>query len=373
MEDWKFKYYDIETGPDWESIERNCDWFRDMIDVPQDEIWHAEGNVQIHTKMVCNALISLPEFKQLNEQDKHIMFVGALMHDIEKRSTTVTEFKDGRDCIVAPKHAQLGEKTAREILYKDYECPHYVREEICKIIKYHGKPLFDIEDRNLINLATQVSLKHLAMIAKADILGRICNDAEEHLEKIEFFIMQAEDLNCYEYPRQFSSRLAEYEYLKSGNTYYEPFDDSKFEVVLMSALPGSGKDYFISNQLKDWKNVVSLDDIRKELKVKPTDKSGNGKVIQLAKERAKIFMRKKESFVWNATNITAQMRQQLIELFESYGGRVRIIYIEVPYKTLIQQNGNREEVLPKAVLDKMIRKLEPPIREEAYRIIKYIK
>ena len=86
-----------------------------------------------------------------------------------------------------------------------------------------------------------------------------------------------------------------------------------------------------------------------------------------------MFMRKKESFVWNATNITSQMRQQLIELFESYGGRVRIIYIEVPYKMLIQQNGNREEVLPKLVLDKMIRKLEPPIREEAYKIIKYIR
>lgn len=43
---WKFKYYDIEKGPDWESI-GNIDWFQDMADVPQDKIWHAEGNVQI--------------------------------------------------------------------------------------------------------------------------------------------------------------------------------------------------------------------------------------------------------------------------------------------------------------------------------------
>ena len=138
---WKFKYYDIEKGPDWEAMERDLDWFRDMADVPQDKIWHAEGNVQIHTKMVCEALLGLPEFKALGDQEKQIMFTSALMHDIEKRSTTTTEFKQGRECIVAPKHADRGEKTARILLYKEFACPYDIREQICKIVKWHGKPL----------------------------------------------------------------------------------------------------------------------------------------------------------------------------------------------------------------------------------------
>lgn len=369
---WKFKYYDIKTGPDWEAIEANLDWFRDMADVPQDAIWHAEGNVQIHTKMVCEALISLPEFKAMGEQSRHIMFVGALMHDIEKRSTTTTEFKNGRECIVAPKHAERGEKTARTILYKEFGCPLDIREQICKIVKYHGKPLHEVSDKTMHNISWQVHPKFLAMIAKADILGRTCTDAEEHLERIEYFLMQAEELGILDGPRKLPSRLAEYEFLKNGNTYYEPFDESKFEVVMMSAIAGSGKDTYIKNHLSDW-NVVSLDDIRKELKVKPTDKSGNGRVIQLAKERAKQFMRKKQNFVWNATNITAQMRLQLIELFESYGGKVTIIYVEVPYKTLVTQNNSREEVVPQAVIDKMVDKLEPPTRDEAYNVVAYYK
>ncbi len=367
---WKFKYYDIKTGPDWEAIEVNLDWFRDMADVPQDAIWHAEGNVQIHTKMVCEALISLPEFKALDEQDKHIMFVGALMHDIEKRSTTTTEFKQGRECIVAPKHAERGEKTARTILYKDFGCPYDIREQICKIVKWHGKPLHPVSDKTMHILAWQVKLRFLAMIAEADILGRTCTDAEEHLERIEYFLMQAEDLHILGGPRRLPSKLGEYEFLKNGNTYYEPFDETKFEVMMMSAIAGSGKDTYIRNHLSDW-NVVSLDDIRKELKVKPTDKSGNGRVIQLAKERAKQFMRKKQNFVWNATNITAQMRLQLIELFESYGGKVTIIYVEVPYKTLISQNNSREEIVPSAVIEKMVNNLEPPTRDEAYDIVTY--
>lgn len=367
---WKFKYYDIEKGPDWTAIERDCEWFRDMKDVPQDKIWHAEGDVQIHTKMVCEALIQLPEFQELSEEKKHIMFTGALMHDIEKRSTTTTEFKNGRECVIAPKHAERGEKTARKLLYMEFDCPYHAREQICKIVKWHGKPLHDASNKTLARLATQVQLPFLAMIAKADILGRICIDAEEHLERIEFFQMQAEDIGCWGRTMYFDSQLIEYDALKTGNLYSHRFDDTKFEVMMMSAIPGSGKDHYVKNNLQDWP-VISLDDIRAELKVKPLDKKGNGQVIQLAKKRAKELMAKHTNFVWNATNITQQMRGQLIELFEEYGGKVSIVYVEVPYKTLIKQNNNREAIVPQSVIEKMIGKWEPPIREEAYRILTF--
>jgi predicted kinase len=342
-----------------------------MADVPQDSIWHAEGNVQIHTKMVCEELLKLPEFQTLSEQDKHVMFVSALMHDIEKRSTTVEDFRNGRMCIVAPKHAEAGEGTAREILYKELGCSYHIREKICKVVRWHGKPLHTNHEKVIIKLASEVSPYLLSMIAKADILGRICDDAEENLERAEFFALFAEELGCLHGPREFSTDLAEYVYLNSddeGYLEYEPFDETKFEVLMMSALPGTGKDHWIKQNRSDW-NVVSLDDIRVELGVKPTDKSGNGRVIQLAKERAKQFMRKRENFIWNATNITAQMRSQLIELFESYGGKVSLVYLEVPYKTLISQNSSREAELPKAVIEKMIRKWEPPTRKEACSII----
>lgn len=367
---WKFKYYDVENGPDWNAIETNCEWFRDMKDVPQDKIWHAEGDVQIHTKMVCDALLKLPEFIALHDDAKHILFVGALMHDIEKRSTTATEFKNGRECIVAPKHAERGEKTAREILYKEFDCPVIQREKICKIIKYHGKPLHETSDKTMIRISTEVSTQFLAMIAKADILGRTCNDADEHLERIEYFKMQAEDLDCWVGTRCFPSKLAQYEYLKTGDLHYVPFDESKFHVYMMSALPGSGKDTYIRQNHPDLP-IISLDDIRKELKVKPTDKKANGTVVQLAKKRAKELMAKNQTFVWNATNITTQLRGQLIDLFESYGGKVIIVYIEVPYKTLIKQNNNREEIVPQVVIDRMIGKLEPPVAEEAWMVLTY--
>jgi len=373
---WKFKYYDVKNGLDWEAIEKNCDWFRDMKAIPQDAIWHAEGDVQIHTKMVCEALIKLPEFIALDEESKHILVTSALMHDIEKRSTTAEEERDGRLCIVAPRHAKRGEYTARVLLYTVYYCPFPTKEMICKLVRWHGKPLYNLTDDNVeksvVTIAEQIPMHWLAMLSKADILGRTCFDEAEQLEKIEMFKMYCEDLGCLYSRRGFETDLGRYTYLsKGGYLDYVPFDETKFEVIMMSAIPGSGKDTYVTKYL-DGYGVVSLDAIRTELKVKPTDKSGNGRVIQLGKERAKEFMRKKQNFVWNATNITAQLRGQLIDLFTSYGGRVKVVYVEVTYKTLISQNNNREAKVPVDVIHKMITKLEPPQREEAHEIIYYV-
>jgi predicted kinase len=368
---WKFPLYEIGSEVDWNAMEERFDWFKDMREVEQDEVWHAEGNVMIHTKMVCEALVGLPEFQELSEQDKHIMFAGALMHDIEKRSTTTKEFKDGRMCVVAPSHARKGEYTARQVLYKDLECPFEIREQICKIVRYHGIPLWSVEDddaeERVIASSLVVRNSLLAMIAKADILGRTCEDAKEQLEKIDFFEMLCKEQECWDGPKDFPSNLARYKYLNEGGwPYFDPFDDKKFNVYMMCALPGSGKDTYINKELN--LPVLSLDDMRREKGISPTDKKGNGKIIQEGKERAKQFMRNKEDFVFNATNITSDMRGKWISLFEEYGGKINIIYIEVPYKTLLSQNHNREYKVPEDKLDKLVRKLEIPNYKEAHNI-----
>jgi len=86
----------------------------------------------------------------------------------------------------------------------------------------------------------------------------------------------------------------------------------------MCALPGSGKDTYINAQMSGLP-VVSIDDIRRKNKVKRGDSKGEGRAIQEAKELAKEYMRKEQSFIWNATNITRDMRSKLIGEFEEYG------------------------------------------------------
>ena len=79
---WKFPLYQTKEPINWSKIETEYDWFADMKNVPQHHIWHAEGDVFIHTKMVINSLINMPEYQNLSEQEQDILFTSALLHDV---------------------------------------------------------------------------------------------------------------------------------------------------------------------------------------------------------------------------------------------------------------------------------------------------
>lgn len=373
---WQFPTYQPNQPVDWDEIESRFEWFRDMKGVPQDPIWHAEGDVFIHTKMVVEALVALPEFEELDEQSQHILFASAMLHDVEKRSTTTAEVIDGKERIVSPRHAKKGEFTARSILYINIPAPFEVREQVAKLVRLHGLPLWAIEkadpNKEVIKASLVVNTKHLSMLAKADILGRICEDAEEILMRIELFNELCRDNECFGTQRYFESDYGRFLYLNKSESSpdYVPFDDLKFNVHVMCALPGSGKDTYIHQNMS--LPILSLDDIRREHNIDPTDKKENGQVIQLGKEQAKVYMRARESFVFNATNITKDMRSKWISLFVDYGARVKIIYLEVPYKTLLKQNHNRDHKVPENVIHKMIGKLEVPNPSEAHEIEYYV-
>lgn len=345
-------------------------WLADMKGVPQDPVYHAEGDVYIHTQMVVEALFELQEFRNLDEQEQHLLIAAALMHDIEKRSTTIIE--NGR--ISSPGHAKKGEKTVRTIFYKQENTPFHTREYIAKLVRLHGLPIWAIEKPNfekvLLKASLVVNTFHLYILAKADILGRKCKDQREMLDRIGFFVALCRELECWKQSFPFKSKESKFTYFiqDEGSRLYEPFSRNNFEVILMSALPGSGKDTYIRKNLKHLP-IISLDDIRRTYKIKPTDKSGNGKVIQIAKEKARVYLRSKTPFVWNATNITKQLRSQLIALFASYGAQVKIIYIETPYKNLLKRNKNRKHPLPLSALEKMIFKLEPPTPDECTELV----
>lgn len=360
----------ISKNKDWASLKQQFSWVNEMDSVLQDPRHHAEGNVGIHTQMVLNELENLEEFKTLDEQEKEVLWVAALMHDIEKRSTTVIE-TDGR--ITSKNHAKYGELSARRILYCDIPTPFKIREQVAKLVRYHGFPLWIFEKPNPIKSLFQISLevntKWLSMLAKADVLGRICQDQADLMYRIELFKEMCLENDCWGKPKRFASNLSRFEYFQKEDRSidYVPYEDFNTEVIMLSGLPGTGKDTYLKAFLSDYK-VVSLDDFRRELKVSPTDTKANGKVVQLAKESSKAFLRNRIPFVWNATNLTQQLRSQLIDLFVAYRAKVKIIYLEVPFATQQKQNKNREYAVPDVAIHRMISKLEIPQMWEAHEV-----
>jgi len=63
----------------------------DLIGCPQNPIWHPEGDVWIHTKMVLDNAAKLRD--QIPDDWKLAYMFGALLHDIGKPSTTTPDLK----------------------------------------------------------------------------------------------------------------------------------------------------------------------------------------------------------------------------------------------------------------------------------------
>lgn len=359
----------------WPELRRSFRWVDEMHQVPQDPLHHAEGNVGIHTEMVLDALTAMDAYQQCPPQQQELLWAAALLHDVEKRSTTQ---RDEAGRIQSPGHARKGELTARQILWRDIPTPFALREQIVALVRLHGLPLWLLErpapERLLLTAAIRIDTRLLALLARADVEGRHCQDKQEMLDRIALFELFCQEQQCWGQARLFASDTARWHYLTHLNSSADfiPWETESFEVILLSALPGMGKDHYISEQCHGMP-VVSLDDIRRRLGVSPEDKAATGRIVQQAKEDARVLLRQKTAFVWNATNITRQLRGQLIGLFTAYGARVKIVYLEVPWTQWKQQNANRQYAVPDAVITRMAAKLEVPQQDEAhcveYRVI----
>lgn len=344
---------------------------------PQPVRWHGEGDVYTHTRMVCEALCALPQYKSLPEHQREILLAAARLHDIGKIPAT----KVTAGTIEAPHHAPVGSRMARERLWKAGMCGTREliarRETICRLIRYHSFPPHAIDTvdvaRRLHRIAAEgrllpdFSLRLLCLLAKADMLGRVCDDKEQMLEQVALCEELGKEESCLEKCFGFPSDYTMRSYLNGRDVWKDQmlYDDTWGKVHLMSGLPGTGKDTWIQKNLPDIP-MISLDEIRRQQKVAPT--KNQGLIANLAKEQAKEYLRRHQSFVWNATNITQTMRQQLIALFESYKASVRIVYLETDWHTLLSRNTSREAAVPQPVIEAMLGKLELPEVHEAAQV-----
>ena len=315
----------------WCSLEQQFEWVREMNTVQQDIRYHAEGSVAEHTRMVLEALQQSSAYHSLSTLEKELIWTSALLHDVEKRSTSVDE---GEGRVSAKGHARKGEYTVRTILYRDCPAPFHIREQIASLVRYHGLPVWLMEKPDSVKKLCEASLRVdtslLKMLADADIRGRICEDKNELLEALELFEIFCREQDCWKKPREFATDYARFHYFHTEDSYidYVPHEQFKCEVTMLSGLPGMGKDYYIQSAGIDVP-VVSLDVIRRKHKLSPTDKSANGWVVQTAKEEARTYLRKGQEFVWNATNITRQMRvvtrgEEVCYLYYLESGIVRL-------------------------------------------------
>jgi len=347
-------------------------WLHSMADTPQTPHYHAEGDVLTHTRMVAAALVALPAWQALVPVTRSALFAAALLHDIAKPICTTI---DSQGRISSPRHARKGEQFARTRLWRDAQqyadIPFPYREQVAKLVRHHGLPLWFLDKpdpaRAVAAASQVVRLDHVALLAEADVRGRICADQRELLDRIDLFRQYCAELDCLTQPRAFASAHSRFVYFRNPDAtlHYEAYDDTRFEVIVLCGLPAAGKDAWVCRHAAQLP-IIALDAIRAELEIAPTEHSG--RVVLAAKRRARALLQHGQPFVWNATNITRLLRCKLIDFFAAYGARVRLVYIDAPLDLLLRRNQARPDPVPERVIARMLEKFELPDPTEAHHV-----
>lgn len=344
-------------------------WCQAMADCAQDADWHSEGDVWTHTKMVCQQLAEFDAWSALPSDEQTVLIFTALFHDAAKPLTSQIDPETQR--ITSPKHAVKGEHLARGIL-RDLGCDLATREKIAQLVRYHGRPAFLLERSEptyeVVRLSWLVRNRLLYLFALADTRGRDTDSMARPEENLHYWKLLAEEIGCYDRPYLFANDHARFLFYRQRepNLHYVPHEDFACCVTVLCGLPGSGKDTWLSRH-RSALPVVSLDDIRGELDIQPTE--NQGEVAQLARERCREFLRARTPFAFNATNILKQTRQRWIDLFADYNARIELVYIEPPFERLLRQNKSRENPVPEQVVRRLAAKCEPPTWTECHALI----
>ncbi|HUE76190.1 MAG TPA: AAA family ATPase [Chloroflexota bacterium] len=355
--DWQF---------DWDAINDAFPWVRLLSGCAQEPEYHGEGDVWIHTRLVCKELVASSGFRSRTTEERSNLFAAALLHDVAKPVCTREE--GGR--LTSRGHSRVGAVQARAILWR-LGLPIVAREQIIGLVRHHQRPFYLIESttaqRQAIEASQTARSDLLAVLAEADARGRLSAGKQRLLENTALFIEFCRELGCLVESYEFPSDHARFTYFRAAgrDPTYLAYDDTGCEVVLMSGLPGAGKNRWITRHLPDW-SIVSLDAIRDELGIKPTDPQAA--VVHRAREMARSFLRSDRPFVWNATSLSRSIRDECIALFASYRARVRIVYVECPEEQLLRQNRERARPVPETVIERLLARWEVPDLTEAHRV-----
>jgi predicted kinase len=346
-------------SPEWKGMfpdvvpDESTAWAQAMRQCPQNPIFHAEGDVWAHTVMVYEEMHKDPAFQALPAAERYVMQWAALLHDVGKPACTQADGSQRG-------HARVGSILARQLLWKAGLAPH-LREQICSLVRYHMIPhrltdFWDYQRRVLAMTATTPS-HLLSILVRADARGRICPDLDKLLYQCDIL-----DQLILENPPHFPDDHSRVHFFRKGvDPKRQVYDDTRCTVTLLSGLPGSGKSTWVP-QNSQGRPVICLDEIREELSVAPSD--SQAPVIEAAREQARQYLRAGQDFLWDATNLSEELRSRCLDLFFDYSARTHIVYQEAPF----QEWKNRAVDIPGAALERMWRRWELPTCLEAHQV-----
>lgn len=373
---------------------------RELANTPQDPEWHAEGDVHVHTSMVVDEVYrTIDQYhRPLSADERLTVVLGAALHDIGKPLTTGEAEIHGKLRIVAKRHDDHGRSYVAYRLAELGVDPETI-DGVLAIIGHHHDPKRllrrDETMARFRRLARLASLEHLYLVELADMRGRDCRDQQEQLDIVELFRLQAEDHDIFSTEpyagwreeiedalEGFDDRTRKFVFgeairaAERGDIVMPAeevarsygYRDEYSHLIVLCGPSGSGKSTWIAQHAADY-DIVSLDELRRELTGSAADQRKNGEVRQLSVERLKQSLRANRNVVWDATNLRRDFRRLPVNLGYDYGAFVTLVVLQPTVKQAQQRNRQRERSVSDDVLARQFESAQFPYADEAHEVL----
>jgi len=147
-----------------------------LVGLEQDPEYHPEGDVYLHTGYVCDAAVDIAVRDNLSNDERLVLVLAALCHDLGKATTTIVE--DGR--IKSPGHAHEGAEPTRTLLARMGFCGdsslRKIVDQVISLVECHMDHLgVEPNKRFVRRLAVRThpsNLTQLVRLMEADHSGR---------------------------------------------------------------------------------------------------------------------------------------------------------------------------------------------------------
>ncbi|MDW6002507.1 AAA family ATPase [Vibrio mangrovi] len=370
-----------------------------LSETPQDSQWHGEGNVAIHTEMVLQSLYRLlqSQAQHIDGEKRQALILGAVFHDIAKPLTTRTKVINGQERIVSPGHEERGAGYLAPRLPKlglNYPVAH----QILGLVGYHQRPkLLVVRNADYaayLSLALDVDPELMYWMEMADMLGRSCDDQDKQLDLLAQFRLFNETYDLWQTevsPVQSIWQSVQTHQSEQAQVYLNGYAVSLLargeitqpeeaiaktyahcgsysNLYVMCGISGSGKSTWIKKNLPDCQ-VISLDDIREEINGRRASQKNLGQILQLARNRLKSALAKRQDVVWDATNLRYDFRKIIGDFGRSYGALITLVVFHIEEKTFRKNDRNRRHTVGDEILNGQMESLQYPSFTEGHRML----
>ena len=148
---------------------------------------------------------------------------------------------------------------------------------------------------------------------------------------------------------------------------------NKNVLIVLGGLPASGKSTYAEMLVESGQFCrVCPDLIRKELYGNESIQGNGRKVFKIAFDAIQRLGKQNFNVVFDATNINADRRKELVEEMRGYFDIIIFKWFDVATAVCLERNRQRERQVPEEVIWRMARTATVPTTEEGFDYVEVI-